>query len=256
MVSAQNAASDRATPRIHRLMLEDRTTQSVLASFVGAFVYALTAIILFRTGLYPDEVAVLVMGVTIAVVMLVVVAMLRWIDHLTWLGSLDQSLSIATERARASLLAHARRPALRAVPLTEDVVLPDQLTPVPAATSGYVQIVDVEGIEACLPGVSRAYISRAPGRHVLAGQPLALVSGQVEAADLRAIAGCFVTGHVRPAGRPPGRRRRETARPSGRLSPSRAGAPAASRRRRAWRRSRPAPCARRRRRPRRRSRAP
>lgn len=203
MVSAQNGASDRATPRIHRLMLDDRTTQSVLAVFVGAFVYALTAILLFRTGLYPEEVAVLVMGVTIVVVVLVVVAMLRWIDHLSSLGSLDQSLRIATEAARASLDSHARRPALRAVPLTGDVILPDRVTPVPAQESGYVQYVDVAAMEACLPGVSRAYVTRAPGAHVLAGQPLALVSGSVDDEVLQRIAGAFVTGQIRTSEQDP-----------------------------------------------------
>ncbi|WP_165354598.1 DUF2254 domain-containing protein [Tropicimonas sp. IMCC6043] len=203
MVSAQNGASDRATPRIHRLMLADRTTQSVLAAFVGAFVYALTAILMFRTGLYPDEVAVLVMGVTIAVVVLVVVAMLRWIEHLSWLGSLDESMRIATEDARTSLANHARQPALRAVPLTDDVVLPGSVTPVPARDSGYVQFIDVAAIEACLPGVSRAYVTRAPGRHVLAGQPLALVSGQIGDAALRGIADCFVTGQIRTSEQDP-----------------------------------------------------
>lgn len=203
MVSAQNGASDRATPRIHRLMLNDRTTQSVLAVFVGAFVYALTAILLFHTRLYSDEAAVLVMSVTVVIVVLVVVAMLRWIDHLSWLGSLDQSMRIATDSARASLANHARRPALRAVPLTQEVILPDTVTPVPARDSGYVQFIDVTAIEDCLPGVSRAYVTHAPGRHVLAGQPLALVSGGVDEKVLLKISDAFVTGQIRTSEQDP-----------------------------------------------------
>ena len=85
MVSAHRAAATSATPRVHRLLLEDTTTQAVLATFVGAFVFALASIVLFQAGVYNDSAAIVVMVVTVAVVVLVIVAILRWIEHLSTL---------------------------------------------------------------------------------------------------------------------------------------------------------------------------
>ena len=51
MVSAHRAAAAQATPRAHRILLADTTTQTVLATFIGAFVYALAAIILFQSNM-------------------------------------------------------------------------------------------------------------------------------------------------------------------------------------------------------------
>ena len=197
MVSAHFAAASSATPRLHRLLLRDKITQSVLATFIGAFVYALTTIILFQAGLYPDRAAVVVMAVTVLVTVMVVAAMLRWIDHLSSLGSLEESLRKVTDEARQGLRQLARRPALGGVVMGADTVIPDQAQEVRARKSGYVQILDVAGIEARLPGEARAYVLRVPGKHVLKGDVLARVSGHVDEAALREMAGCFVIGDIR-----------------------------------------------------------
>lgn len=201
MVSSHRAAAGNATPRIHRILLEDTTTQSVLATFIGAFVYSLTSIILFRADIYPEQAAIVIMAVTVAVVVLVIVAMLRWINHLSTLGSMDDSIRTAYELARKSLINLAKNPAFGANPLTDDTVLPTRLTPVPAPESGFVQLVDVAALQACTEGEAGSgrliYIDRPPGRHVLTGQPLAHVSGDVTPDQIRRIARCFVTGDLR-----------------------------------------------------------
>ncbi|NHX22318.1 DUF2254 family protein, partial [Escherichia coli] len=80
-------------------LLEDTTTQSVLATFVGGFVYSLSAVILFHAQVYSDDAAVVVFGFTIVVVVLIVLAILRWIDHLSHLGSMDHTLQIIEAQA-------------------------------------------------------------------------------------------------------------------------------------------------------------
>lgn len=199
MVSSHRAAADNATPRLHRLLLADTTTQSVLATFIGAFVYALTSIILFRAHIYDDSAAVVIMAVSVAVAGLVIVAMLRWIDHLSRLGSLDESLALAARCAARSLTTLAHTPTQGANPLTSDTVLPTDLTPVPAPTSGYVQMIDLAALNACVTDGNHVYVSRASGRHVLRGQPLAMVSGQISADQIDRSARAFVLGEMRSA---------------------------------------------------------
>lgn len=197
MVAAHRAAADISTPRIHRLLLEDTTTQSVLAIFIGAFVSTLTMLILFRMGAYSERASILVMAVAILIVALIIGALLRWIEHLSRLGSLDDSMRRVERPARTGLSRLARRPALGATPLVPGTVLPTDLRDVPAPRSGYVQLVDIAGLEEYLDGESRAYVRIAPGEHVLAGQPLVQVSGRVTDAAAGRIAASFVIGDIR-----------------------------------------------------------
>ncbi|MEL6677581.1 MAG: DUF2254 domain-containing protein [Pseudomonadota bacterium] len=177
MVSAYRAAAASATPRVHRLLLEDTTTQTVLSTFIGAFVYALTSILLFQTGAMADDAAVIVMAMTVLIVFLVITAMLRWIHHLSVLGSVDHSLEVATARARETLRRFARAPALGGIPLTDDTVLPQELQPVRASASGYIQLIDVAMLERCLPDGAFLYLRRIPGDMVLEGTVIAEMSG-------------------------------------------------------------------------------
>lgn len=197
MVSAHRGAANNTTPRIHRLLLADTTTQSVLATFIGAFVYALSTIILFRTTLYQEDAAVLVMGVTIVVVVLVIVAMLRWIEHLSTLGSLDDVMRMSFDEAQRSLKRLNARPALGGVPITAQTILPSQVTDIPAPCSGYVQIINMAELNTCAGEGGAIYVSAKPGTFVLEGQPLAQFGGQLSRNDIGHLAGCFVIGDQR-----------------------------------------------------------
>jgi len=193
MVAAHRAAAATATPRVMQLMIADRTTQTVLAVFIGAFVYALTALILFHAGFNGG--APLVLGATLLVVAGVVVALIRWIDHLTTLGTLGDALSRAEAQGRAALIALRRCPALGATPLTEGTVIADEAHSLDAPVSGVLQAIDVAGLEACVPGP--VWVLKRPGQVVLRGTPLVRVAGNRKDIDAEAIVRCFVIGNRR-----------------------------------------------------------
>ncbi|MEP2470951.1 DUF2254 domain-containing protein [Roseobacter sp.] len=197
MVSAHRAAANATTPRMHRLLLDDTTTQSVLATFIGAFVFSLVTIVLYQAGFYAENAAVIVMAVSVFVVGLVIVSMLRWIPHLTNLGSVDNSLALVTHRAKVALAALARDPAFGAHPLTDDIRPPASVISLKAPASGYLQIVDVPGLQSLLPDQSSIHLRCRPGVHVLRGQVIAQVSGTVDADVLTKLAAAFVLGEHR-----------------------------------------------------------
>ncbi|MEL6516341.1 MAG: DUF2254 domain-containing protein [Pseudomonadota bacterium] len=194
MVSAHRAAADTTTPRVHQILLEDTTTQSVLSTFIGAFVYAFAAIVLFQSGFYSDEAAIVVMGVTIVVAVLVVIAMLRWVQYLTNLGSVDDSLASAETKAREALRGTAEAPAFGANPIGDDTVVPVSVTPIPAPSSGYLQLIDVGHLEECRPDNGLVYVLHLPGTHVLAGEAVAQVTGQASRDARERLAAAFTIG--------------------------------------------------------------
>lgn len=197
MVTAHRAAAATTTPRVHRILLENTTTQSVLAAFIGAFVYSLASIVLYRTGFYADESAIVVMATTVLVVAVVVVSMLRWIQHLTTLGSVDDSLRSARIRARDVLMNLAHDPGFGANELTDETVLPTATAPVRAHVSGYLQLVDAARIQGCLGTQSFAYVDACPGQHFLKGEVLAHVSGPTTEQMISQIELAFTFGEER-----------------------------------------------------------
>ncbi|KUP90635.1 hypothetical protein TRIHO_45010 [Tritonibacter horizontis] len=173
MVSAYRTASSTATPRVYRLLLEDTVTQSVLATFTGGFVYALSAIILFRAKVYTPEAAVIVFGLTVLMVVLIVIAILRWIDHLSDLGSMDHTLRLIETRSRDSLQARKTTPCLGGRCHTGAEV--PEGPPIPAARSGFVRVIDMAAINARAQDADvDVYLTRLPGEFVLRGRPLAI----------------------------------------------------------------------------------
>ncbi|WP_135501288.1 DUF2254 domain-containing protein [Roseovarius aestuariivivens] len=182
MVSAHRAAAAQATPRAHRVLLDDGTTQTVLATFIGAFVYALSAIILLKSELQAPGAPVTLMAVTVVVVVLVILAMLRWIDHLSELGSMDATLRATEDKARGPLMRSRSRPCHGARPLTPDTVLPPDAAPLRAGSTGYLQIVDTAGIAACLgDGQGLVWLHVPAGRFVREGDTIGHAAGLSDA---------------------------------------------------------------------------
>jgi len=197
MVSAHRQASDQVTPRSHRLLLEDTTTQTVLATFLGAFIFSLVSIILFRADLNKGSAPVVVFAFTVLVVALVVVAILRWIEHLSRLGSMDETIGQVAERARRTLARQRAAPSLGARPLPARNAIPDAARPVPAARGGHVQFVDMAGLSASAEQAgAEIYVVAVPGDFVVAGAPLAFVFPG-EAATRGLIAPAFEIDAVR-----------------------------------------------------------
>ena len=83
MVAAYTAASSSATPRATKLVQQDTTTQNVLATFIGSFLYSLVGIIALSTDQYGENGRLILFIVTIGVIILIVITILRWIEHLS-----------------------------------------------------------------------------------------------------------------------------------------------------------------------------
>ncbi|MFK7745629.1 MAG: DUF2254 domain-containing protein [Roseobacter sp.] len=197
MVSAHRSAAAATTPRVQRILLDDTTTQSVLATFIGAFVFSLTSIVLYQARFYTEDTAIIVMAVTVVVVVLVVVSMLRWIHHLTDLGSVDNSVRAVHVKASESLAELAKFPTFGAAALTSSTVLPTKMAPLYAPQSGYIQLIDVARLQECLPPQGAIYISQRPGAYVLEGQIIAHISGQLSKGGQTRLSKAFTLGTQR-----------------------------------------------------------
>ena len=175
-VSAFTAAANTATPRATALLEEDTTTQNVLATFLGAFLFSLVALIALQAGYYGDDGRFILFAATIGVVTIVVVALLRWIEHLTSFGRMNDTLDRVEAAATESLRERVAQPYLGGRPLRGPV--PDAARPVPSDRVGYVQHIDMAALSAAASeaGVS-LWVAALPGAFVHPGAALLHVEG-------------------------------------------------------------------------------
>jgi uncharacterized membrane protein len=90
--------------------MEDSTTQNVLATFVGSFLFSLVGIVALTTGAYGEQGRVVLFVVTIGVIVLIVVTLLRWIDHLSRLGRVTETTRPVEEATLDAVKAWRKSP--------------------------------------------------------------------------------------------------------------------------------------------------
>jgi uncharacterized membrane protein len=199
-VSAFAAAASTATPRAVVLLQEDRTTQNVLATFLGAFLFGFVGLIALNAGLYDDAGLVVVFGFTVVVIGLVVVALIRWIDHLMSFGRMGDTLDRVEEATTKALELRLGDPYFGGHRL--EALPKGVMVPIPCRDTGYVQHIDMPSIQDCAKALgAQAYLNVLPGRFVVKGAPLMWIMTQaviraeaagilsVDLADIRAVAG-------------------------------------------------------------------
>ncbi|KTC41368.1 hypothetical protein AO269_22670 [Pseudomonas putida] len=180
MVSAYSAASSGVTPRATSLVMEDTTTQNALATFIGSFLFSLVGIIALSTGAYGAQGRVVLFAVTIVMIILIVYTLLRWIDHLSKLGRVGETIDRVEVAALQSLKNRAQWPYLGAAPYPVDRALTTSGHSVRSDQTGYVQHIDVAalGVLAEKHGL-RIYMEVLPGAFLHLGAPIArLVSDE------------------------------------------------------------------------------
>ena len=186
MVSAYNSAAN-ATPRATPLLISDRTSQNVLSTFVGAFVFSIVGLVLLRTGVYGGGGRVVLFAATVFVIALVVAVLLRWIARISHFGLLSDSIDrveIAAREAMETWITHARLGACPPGATAGEAV--------PSTRIGYVQHVDFGALQrlAEAKGLT-VHLHAMPGAFVAPPDPLAQVEGDADEETRRSVADAF-----------------------------------------------------------------
>ena len=174
MVTVYRSTSTQWTPRIHRLIVQDRTTQNTLAVFIGAYVYALIAIILRELGVFDDKRSFVLFVMTVIVLTVIVFSLIRWVLHLQTFGSLIDTSRQVEDQTRRTFKERLHNPCLGANPLTGDI--PDSAKPFTADENGYIQHIYPEALNTVAEnhGV-KIYLKRNIGSFVFVNEPLMMI---------------------------------------------------------------------------------
>lgn len=195
MVSAYGMATTTVTPRAAKLLIEDNSAQTALATFIGAFLFAIVGLIALSTGLYGDSGRMVLFVATVAVIVLITVTLLRWVERLARFGRVGESIDMVETATQDAMRKYARAPWLGGVPAVEP---PANAIPVEAASVGYIEHLDMGRLDELAQerGVEIHVISL-PGALAVPGRPLALVTGALDDAATDELRKAFSVGGAR-----------------------------------------------------------
>lgn len=195
MVASFAATTAAATPRAAQVLIEDRTAQNAIATFIGAFLFSLVGIIALRTGLYGSSGRVVLFGVTILVILAVVLTLFRWIDYLSQLGRLGEVINKIEKVASEALQAQFVSPHLGGLPWQPP---PPDAHPVYAGAVGYIQHLDIVALaKVATKATGSIYVARRPGSFVDAHEPLVWVTWQLKEDEETRLSSAFLIGPQR-----------------------------------------------------------
>jgi uncharacterized membrane protein len=194
MVTAYTAVSSGATPRAAALVTGDEGAQKALATFVGAFLYAIVGVTAINANYYGPEGRAIIFIVSLCVVALVAFRLLAWIGRLSDLARVGHMIGMVEKRAADALADRVRRPRLGGVA----GALKDGFAVVAPGT-GYVQNVDPDRLDSAARALDcSVHVLAMPGAFVRRGDTIARLDRE-DCADkgLRRLVSAFTIGHSR-----------------------------------------------------------
>ncbi|WP_290614853.1 DUF2254 domain-containing protein [Arsukibacterium sp. UBA3155] len=178
MVAAFNAASTGVSPRATRLLMADSTTQNALATFIGSFLYSIVSIVLLSADVYGESGRVVLYIITIGIILLIVVTILIWIEHLSSLGRVGETADRVEDEAFKAVRRCEQHPWMDANQLADFSDIPADAKAICTGQIGYVQHIDVKALNNWAnEHNARVYISSLPGAFVHKNRPLMWLSG-------------------------------------------------------------------------------
>jgi uncharacterized membrane protein len=198
MVGSFTAVSNSATPRASQLLIEDSTVQTTLAVFIGAFLYSVIALIGLHAHVYGDGGRLVLFGFTIVILLVVVVVLLRWIDYLSVLGRLGETIRRVEAATRAAMDQRLAKPYLGGLPQEDGADGGEGARgahAVDAPDTGFVQHVSMDLLQKCAERLdARLRLHVLPGAFVDPGTAIVSSDTMLDDEARRAIADAVLIG--------------------------------------------------------------
>lgn len=195
LVAVFAVAASAATPRAARLLANDPLSQNVLSTFIGAFIFSLVSLIALSTGVYGPGGRLVLFAVTVLTITLVLLTFFRWIDYLSSLGQLKNTLDKVELATFNAIKERAQNPFLGGI----------QQEPAPSTAiahlgkaNGYIQHLDMEALQQAAEKVEgHIWVARISGHWTDEVTPLFWTSWQPDEKALAIIYKAFLVSKTR-----------------------------------------------------------
>lgn len=199
VANAFAAVGNSASPRATSIVMADARIQSTLAAFLAAFIYAVVSITALSAVGFGDVGRFMLFLGFVLLVAWVLMSFLAWVDRVSRLGVLGDTLERVSEAARKAFAEPGLAGTLGGRSHSEDDSPPNG-TVLRFDSFGYIQHVDMEALQALAEKRgAKIWLSVRPGKLVTPHAPVGVfqVAGAPDQEDLDAIRECFSTGRDR-----------------------------------------------------------
>jgi uncharacterized membrane protein len=203
MVGAFGAVSNSATPRATRIVMADRSSQNALTSFLCAFIYAIVALVALSILEYGNGGRLLLFAAYVVIVVWVLVSFVRWVDRISNLGRMGDTLERVEEACDESFSSPQIMGTFGAKPAEGEAPEGVEIYP---ESIGYLLNVDVAELHEIAEKLGATIrLHERPGAFLDKRDSLAVVFGgeKPDEASLKKIKGAFQTGDTRRLGTDP-----------------------------------------------------
>lgn len=200
LTAAYSSATTHGTARATQLLTQDRVVQNSLATFVGSFLFSIVGLIALKLSAYGPEGRAVLFIVTLGMIALIVVALLRWINQLTRLGRVSDTVGRIEQETKDAMEARLKLPFLGGSPLPAAALGAGPGTEVITERLGYIQFIDTSGLSDAIEKAGcRIDVLVLPGSFVYGDTVLARITGSTEIPDdlLKAVGDAFTIGDTR-----------------------------------------------------------
>ncbi|QTN33183.1 DUF2254 domain-containing protein [Akkermansiaceae bacterium] len=175
MVSAFASVASTATPRATRIVMQDSTSQNALTSFLSAFIYAIVALVAISIANYGQGGRALLFVGYAFMVGWVLVSFVRWVDRVSKLGRMGDTLERVEEACREAFCSPEAMGTLGAAKAEGDA---PSGTRIKASKIGYVQSINVAELDRIAEKIGgNIHILERPGAFVDPHDSLVVISG-------------------------------------------------------------------------------
>ncbi len=195
MVASFAAVASTATPRASQLLIEDSTIQNALATFVGAFLYSVIALVGLNAQIYGGGGRLVLFGFTLLILLVVVVVLLRWLDYLSVLGRLGETISRVEAATTKAMAQRLEKPFMGGLKQAQDARGAHTLR---APVTGFVQHVSMDILQECAQrSDAMIHLHVQPGDFVEPSTVIASMTRALDAKGCKAVAGAVLIGSAR-----------------------------------------------------------
>lgn len=198
MVSAFAAVSTTATPRASRIVMQDKSMQNSLTAFLAAFIYAIVALVAISLGSYYGAGGRLLLFAGFCLVLIwVLVSFVRWVDRVSKLGRMGDTLQHVEEACREAFSSPEAMGTLGARKTSDEPISGAKMT---SQIIGYVQNIDIQQLNEIATELKTTIrVLERPGAFVDPHDALVIVKDKTDLDDeiMERIRGAFHMGDAR-----------------------------------------------------------
>lgn len=196
LIASYSVAGASAPARATSLIMRDKSAQTALSTFLGAFIFSIVSLVALSTGYYGPQGRVILFSITLIVLSAVILTVIRWIGQLSEMGQLANVIKKIEEATEESIENQAH------LFINDEAIQPppENSVVIKCNDSGFLQTIDIKKLSELAKTINgEIWIEAYAGQFVFPELALARVSGEktVSIEKQKSIRASFFVGRTR-----------------------------------------------------------